>query len=265
MSIALKQNSWIDRMARTGMIAKGIVYVILGILAFMAAFEIGGTSDKDASNTGVFTSIKEAPAGIVLLALLAAGLICYSAWRFIQSFSNDDDSKENKWPKRARYFFSGLSYLALALTAIKLLMGSKNNGNKNQEIFSEVIDKPFGQWLLILAAVGIAIIGIYQIWYGVAGKYKKHVQDLTSRSSKSKLLLRAGTIGYVARGVVWLMISYLLLRAALHANAKEVGDTGKAFEFIESSTFGSYLLGAVGLGMICYGIFNFIRARYERL
>ena len=265
MSIALKQNSWIDRMARIGMISKGIVYVLLGILAFMAAFEIGGTTDKDASNTGVFTSIKEAPAGMVLLGLLAVGLICYSAWRGIQSFTYDDDKNEKKWPKRARYFFSGISYLALALTAIKLLMGNKKSGNKNQEIFSEVIDKPFGQWLLILGGIAIAIIGIYQIWYGLAGKYKKHVQDLDGRSSKSNLLLRAGTIGYVARGIVWLMISFLLIRAAFHTNAKEVGDTGKAFEFIESSAYGSFLLGGLGLGLMCYGIFNFIRARYERL
>ena len=107
MSIVLKQNSWIDRMARIGMISKGIVYVLLGILAFMAAFEIGGTTDKDASNTGVFTSIKEAPAGMVLLGLLAVGLICYSAWRGIQSFTYDDDKNEKKWPKRARYFLAG--------------------------------------------------------------------------------------------------------------------------------------------------------------
>ncbi|MGZ8536671.1 MAG: DUF1206 domain-containing protein [Flavisolibacter sp.] len=265
MSIALKQNTWIDKMARTGMIAKGIVYVILGNLAFMAAFEIGGTSDEDANSTGVFTSIKEAPAGIALLALLAAGLICYSVWRVIQSFTYDDDKKEKKWPKRARYLFSGLSYLALALTAIKLLMGNKKSGDKNQQIFSEIIDKPFGQWILISGAVVIAIIGIYQIWYGLAGKYKKHVQDLDSHSAKSTFLMRAGTIGYVARGIVWLILSFLLMRAALHTNAKEVGDTGKAFEFIESSTYGSFLLGGLGLGLICYGLFNFIRARYERL
>ena len=125
------------------------------------------------------------------------------------------------------------------------------------------LNHSFGQLVIGLAALVLAGVGIYQIYYGLSEKYRKHVQQLNLHSSRSSLLLRAGKAGYISRGIVWLIIAYLLLRAALHNNSSEAGDTGKAFEFIESSAFGSYLLGALGVGLIAYGVFNFIRARYE--
>jgi plastocyanin domain-containing protein len=75
--------------------------------------------------------------------------------------------------------------------------------------------------------------------------------------------LYSGKIGYVARGIVWLVIAFLMLKAAWHANATQAGGSVEAFQFIEQSRYGSYLLGIVGLGLIAYGFFNFVRARYE--
>ena len=89
------------------------------------------------------------------------------------------------------------------------------------------------------------------------------MEGLSLRSEGSSLLLRSGKIGYIARGIVWLLIAWLLGNAAIHANASEAGGTGKAFEFMESTQGGTYLLGALGIGLIAYGIFNFIRARYD--
>jgi hypothetical protein len=37
------------------------------------------------------------------------------------------------------------------------------------------------------------------------------------------------------------------------------------FSAPNTASYGSYLLGALGLGLLCYGIFNFIRAFYEKL
>ncbi len=80
-----------------------------------------------------------------------------------------------------------------------------------------------------------------------------------------ELLLKSGKIGYVARGIVWLIIAWLFSKAAWFSNASEAGDTAEAFRFLEEASYGSYLLGALGLGLLCYGIFNFIRAFYEKL
>jgi hypothetical protein len=251
---------WLNPIARIGLVAKGIIYLVLGCLAFMAAFEIGGQEDTAANRKGVFHAIKEAPGGLWLLILLSAGLICYSVWRGIEALSKNN---QLKWSKRLRYLFSGLTYLSVAYTAIRIIgHTSGESGDANQHLATRLMQTMYGQWLLGLLALVMAGTGIYQLWYGLSEKYKKHVQQLGQRAATS-MLLYSGKIGYVARGVVWLLIAYLLLQAALHANANEAGDSGKAFLFIENTRFGSYLLGIIGIGLMAYGFFSFIRARYE--
>lgn len=263
MSLTISAKPWIAKIARIGLIAKGVVYAILGVLAFMAAFDIGGKSNNNTNKAGVFHSVKDFPGGLFLLILLTAGLVCYSIWRGIQTFSNTNNP-EMKWTKRIRYFFSGIVYLTLAGTAIQMMFQDREEkGDESQYWVSQILHQSFGQWLIGLGAFILASVGIYQVYYGLSGKYKKHVQQLNLHSSGSSLLLRSGKIGYIARGIVWLIIAYLFLLAALHNNSSEAGDTGKAFGFVENSSFGSYLLAALGIGLVAYGFFNFIRARYE--
>ena len=263
MAIAAEAKPWVRKIAQAGYIAKGIVYVLLGLLGFMSAFEIASKDNNEATQSGTLQFVKELPAGTVLLLLLAAGLICYSIWRGIQAFYNPN-GEEKKWTKRLRYLFSGLAYLALAYSALRVVFeNSSGKGDQNQKLAGELMNQPLGQVLVGLAALLFAAIGVYQIYYGLSEKYKKHVQELSLQSQHATTLLRSGKIGYISRGIVWLVIAFLFFRAAVHSTANEAGNTGKAFRFIEATPFGSYLLGALGLGLIAYGIFNFIRARYE--
>jgi small-conductance mechanosensitive channel len=256
---------WIKKIAQTGLISKGIVYVLLGLLGFMAAFELGGQQNNEASQSGALQFVKDLPLGEVLLLLLATGLLCYAGWRAIEVFYSTD-GEEKKWPKRLRYLFSSLAYLALAIAAFRLaLENKKSNNDQNQDFAGELLNKPFGQVLVGLAALALVIIGGYQIYYGLSEKYKKHVQKLSLHSTHASLLLRSGKIGYISRGIVWLVVAFLFGRAAIYSAASEAGDTSKAFQFIEGSPFGSYLLAALSLGLMAYGFFNFIRARYDHL
>jgi uncharacterized membrane protein YidH (DUF202 family) len=255
----------VHRLARTGLVSKGFVYLMLGALAFMAAVEWGGQSNSTASRSGVFRTVKEWPAGQWLLIILATGLICYSAWRFIEAFSPHGKA-EGKWSKKARYFLSGLIYLSVAFTAFTLAFGNgSDSGSGNQQLASRLLSQPLGEWLTGAAALILAGVGLYQLWYGFSEKYCKHVQGLNLQEAKSKIMLSSGKIGYMARGLVWLILSYLLFKAALHHNASEAGDTAQAFQFVESIKYGSVLLAAVGVGFVAYGVFNFIRAKYEQM
>jgi hypothetical protein len=261
----MQSASWIKVIARAGLIAKGVVYSVLGTLAFMAAFEIGGLSDKEADKQGVFEAVK-AEGGEPLLAVLVLGLFCYSIWRIVQAFANTDKNSNQRksLKRRLRYFFSGIAYGSVGVFAARMLINDKNNsrGSSNRQL-AEILDKPWGQWAVGVSALIIAGIGTYQIYYGLFEKYRKHVSKLNLQSNGSGVLLRFGKIGYVARGLVWMILGWLLLKAAIHVNSKEAGNTGKAFQFLENTPYGSYWLGALGLGLLCYGIFNFIRSRYE--
>ncbi|GEO11659.1 hypothetical protein SAE01_41550 [Segetibacter aerophilus] len=238
----------------------------MGAVAFMAAFKIGGQSENNTNKKGIISLIQHQFAGHLLLALLIAGLICYCLWRAVQCFT-DTESKGTKTKGivvRSRYLLSGLVYLSFAVAAIKILLHSSNDdgGDTNQKFIHELLSKPFGQYLVGLAAAIIAGIGIYQMVYGLAGKYKKHVSGLHLHSSATAYLAKAGTIGYVARGIVWLIISWLMLKAAIYSNSKAAGDTNEAFSFLHAS-YGSVFTGILGLGLVLYGAFSFLRARFE--
>ncbi|MBB6610352.1 DUF1206 domain-containing protein [Pontibacter sp. Tf4] len=253
-------------MARFGLTAKGVVYCLVGILAFMAAFELGGKSTENSDKTGVFQFVMEQSFGKVLLALIAVGLLCYTLWRLIQAIKDPSQSAKGIG-KRLRYAFSGIVYGGLAFYAAKLVLGSGSGGNSDtrETVARELLQQPFGQWLVGIVAAGTVIAGIYQIYLGVSDKYKKNVQEAGLKHEVESTMIRAGKIGYVARGIVWIIIGYLFLRAALQSDPEEAGGSGSAFTFLENSSYGSFLLGAVALGLICYGVFMFMRARHEAL
>ena len=251
--------------AKIGFTAKGLVYCLLGILVFMAAFEIGREAGKDVDKERAFNVIEHLPAGKWLLAIVALGLLCYVLWRLTQAFllPGKDDSKIKTLSKKIRYLLSGLVYLSLAVFAAKMVFQNQDDSGSQQQVIENIMRDKNGPLLIGLAAIIIAVVGIYQIYYSFSGGYKKHV-SLSSVDAKNRdLLLLSGKIGYAARGFVWLIIAWLFSKAAWSSKASDAGDTAKAFRFLESASYGSYLLGALGLGLLCYGIFNFIRARYE--
>jgi hypothetical protein len=267
--LSIKTNSTgIKLIARFGLAAKGIVYCLIGLLAFMSAFHIGGQRSGNTDKQGAFKFIFDQPGGEVILGIIAFGLLSYSIWRFIQTFLDSEHKGGNAkgLGKRLIYFFSGLTYLFFSWLALKFLLnnGRQSGGSSQQDTVSDILNQPAGQWLLAAVALILAGIGIYQIWYGNSEKYRKHVNLQELDYDAAKALVRAGKVGYISRGIVWLVIAFLSLKAALHNRASEAGDTASAFTFVENSMFGTYLLAALGLGLICYGVLNFLRARFER-
>ncbi|MHA6249225.1 DUF1206 domain-containing protein [Pontibacter sp. CAU 1760] len=258
---------WVKRFAQVGLSAKGVVYCLVGIIAFMAAFEIDGKSTQKAGKSGIFQTILEQPFGKWLLGAVALGLACYTIWRFIQALqdSNNKGSDAKGIAKRLRYAFSGIVYAGLAFLAAKLVLGNGggSNGDSRETLARELLQQPFGQWLVGIVAVITMLTGVYQIYYGLSEKYQKKVKSGGFKSDIEQKMVRVGKIGYVARGVVWLVIGYLFLKAAMQTNPEQAGGSSSAFAFLESASYGSYLLGAVALGLICYGVFMFMRAKYQ--
>lgn len=251
--------------ARAGLFFKGVVYLLLGILAFRAAFHLGGESVRHADKAGVFDLVYRQNGGRFMLAVIAAGLICYCYWRLIEAFSN---RKIHSDPTRGlarsgRYLISGLIYGSLAVYAFRMLLFKEHGtGDSRQGLVQALMEQSHGQALVLIAATILSGVGLYQIYYGLSEKYRKHVYR-AGYSESAPYLLVTGKIGYVSRGVVWMIIAWLFYKAAIHANPAEAGDTGKAFEFLQETTYGAYLIAAVGVGLICYGGFNFVRARYD--
>ncbi|HUQ67597.1 MAG TPA: DUF1206 domain-containing protein [Flavitalea sp.] len=260
--IATKAKEQMPMIARAGLIAKGVVYVLLGVFVLLSALHIRRQT-SGSSKTGALKALDDSIVGRWLLLFISVGLLCYSIWRFYEGYQSVKHL-ESKWEKAARYFFSGIIYLFVGYSAVKMFLRKyTDSGNSEQHFAATLLSKPFGQWLLGIAAMVIAAVGIYQVFYGIAGKYKNHVQKMSLHSAKAKLLLTSGIVGYVARGIVWLIISYLMLKAAIMKSATKAGATDKAFDFVETVWGANYLALMAG-GLIAYGLFNFVRSRYER-
>lgn len=245
-----------------GLFAKGTVYLLLGILTAAAGLHLFGKSESSADKSGVFELVSHQAGGKILLGLIAIGLICYCIWRLIQVFADKENKGYGKkgLAIRTRYLLSAIAYGAVAYQVVQMVISDDpGSGDSFQKMASELLNKPYGQWLIGLGGLILAGIGIYQIYYGYSEKYRRHVNQVGGKD----FLLIAGKVGYMARGVVWLLLAWLLLKAALHANPGEAGDTSKAFSFVSDMSYGSYSIAAIGIGLIAYGVFNFIRAKCE--
>jgi hypothetical protein len=264
-----QQDQWIERAARAGLAAKGLVYSLVGILTFAAAFKLGGNRGNQGNKIQILQWIQDQPFGQILLGLTALGLIGYTIWRLVEAIK-DTEHKGNK-PKglanRAVYLFSGLVYGVLSYYAIQMLLGNGNrsgggNGNARQTVAQKLLEQPFGQWLVGALAVGTMAVGIYQIYRALSEKYRKEIQASQLEPRIQKSLIAAGKLGYIARGIVWIIIGYLFLQAAIQSDPSEAGGTTSVFQYLEKE-YGPVILGIIALGLLCYGVFMFVRARYQ--
>jgi hypothetical protein len=256
------KEKWADRFFRYGLIAKGVVYCLIGLITLFAA---AGLSRHEAGKTDVLKFIYEQPFGTLLLVLIALGLFGYSMLRFFQAFKDIDGEGNGTHGIFARvgYAISGFVYLALAIYASKMIWaGRQGGGDSNQFILGRILTYPWGPWIIGLAGLIIIGNGIYQIYRAISGSFMKKIRLI--RSNIETTVRRAGVTGYCSRGVVLIVAGYLVVHAAYTSNAREAKGTEGAFRFIEN-TFGTVLMAIVALGLVGYGIFMFVKAKYQRI
>ncbi|MBD1804142.1 DUF1206 domain-containing protein [Microcoleus sp. FACHB-SPT15] len=257
---------WVERLARIGYLAKGIVYAIVGVLAVQAAVGSGG---QTTDTKGALSAIAAQPFGKFLLALLTVGLIGYMVWRFVQAVQDPehkgDDAKG--WATRLGYAVSGLIYASLAFTAIGLIRGSGGGGggNSEQDWTARLLAQPFGQWLVGLVGAFVIGLGFYQLYQAYKAKFRKQMKLQEMSPTEETWATRIGRFGLGARGVVFCIIGFFLLQAARQSDASEVRGLDGALQSLAQQPYGPWLLGIVALGLVAYGIHMAVQARYIRI
>jgi hypothetical protein len=257
---------WVERLARLGYLAKGIVYAIVGVLAVQAAFGAGG---QTTDTKGALSAIAAQPFGKFLLALLTVGLIGYVVWRFVQAVQDPehkgDDAKG--WATRLGYAVSGLIYASLAFTAIGLIRGSGGGGggNSEQDWTARLLAQPFGQWLVGLVGAFVIGLGFYQLYQAYKAKFRKQMKLQEMSPTEETWATRIGRFGLGARGVVFCIIGFFLLQAARQSDASEVRGLDGVLQSLAQQPYGPWLLGIVALGLVAYGIHMAVQARYIRI
>jgi hypothetical protein len=261
------RHPWIERLARFGYAAKGVVYVVAGALAVMTATGVGGGELTDAR--GALRSIARQPFGRAMLAVVAVGLAAYVLWRWVQSIT-DADRKGRSFKGlalRTAYFASGTVYAGLALAAARIVFGADEPAARNatQGWTARLMGMPFGEWLVTLAGLAVIGFGVYQIFKGYKAKFRKRLKLPEIEEGARDWAVLAGRVGYAARGVVFAVIGVFLIQAARRHDPGEAQGLDGALQALARQSFGPYLLGAVAAGLVAYGIYALVEARYRRI
>ena len=258
----LKSSHLVEWAARLGYASRGLVYVLLGGLAVLAAFGAGG---DNSGKQGVLVTVLTQPLGWIWLSLIALGLGFFAAWRLVESIT-DADSRGTDLKGiavRASHFASGFLYLGLSAFAVSLALGwapSGEEGQASKDWTAWLMSKPFGSWLVMLAGLGFAGAGLGFLWKAWRGKFEK----LAARGSMSAIV-NMGRIGYAARGIVYFLIGGFLILAGWHNNPQEAEGLGGALSSLQQQPYGWVLLAITALGLMAYGGFGIAEAVYRRI
>ncbi|SHG41202.1 protein of unknown function [Salegentibacter echinorum] len=258
-------DSKLEKMARTGYVAKAAVYAITGVLTFMAAFGMGG---QKTGKMQALEFLEKQAYGNVLLALIGIGLLCYSTWRFIQSIKDPEnigDDKEGKG-KRVAYFISAVIYLGLAaLTFLKLINAGSTGGGGSSSGGSGMLTGTLGVVVFAIIGAGLIVASIAQFKKAFS---KDFLQDFDYQSisdeKKRKTIKNTGYLGLIARGVIFGILAFIFIRGAVASNTSNLKGTTDAFSFLQESNYGSWLMGIVAAGLVCYAIYVVMLARYRK-
>jgi Domain of Unknown Function (DUF1206) len=259
MGRRVDNSEWMDRAVKIGMVAYGIVHLTIAWLGIQLAL---GNNSGSASRNGALTQLAQQPFGEVVVWVVAIGMFLLVIWKLLEAFidfSLEDGAK--KALKPASNVFKAIVYGTLGVSAVRVATGSKSKSNTS-DYTAKLMDQPFGRWLVGLIGVAIIGYGVYLAYRGWSEKFLKHL-DAQGRSGEAgKAYKTFGKVGYIAKGIAIGVIGLLFVYAAIDHSAKKSGGLDQALHKVLHQPFGPVLLIAISLGIGCYGLFCFARARH---
>ena len=245
---------------RCGYASRGIVYVIVGALAFVAAVDGGSTPDSKSA----LGRLLEMPFGKILLALVALGLAAYALWCFIDAGMDLDNkgSDAKGWTARVARIISGGVHLALAFSATAIAMGTKSpsgGGDRTEHWTATLMHQPLGRWLVAVVGVVAIALGVQHFVKAFREKYKENIR-YTQLAQRLDPMLK---LGLVAHGVVVALIGTFFIWAAWTANPSRAGGLRDALLTVRNADASETLFTILGLGLIGFATYCFVEAAFR--
>jgi len=261
---ARRAGPWVGRIARVGYTAKGVVYATIGVLAMREALGEGGSTTGP---VGAMRSMGPNPMDGVLLLVLVAGLVGYAMWKLVQGITDPDDkgSGAHGLLRRGGYVGSGLIHGVLAFTAAQSIFGAEDTSEDAVALSVMAYQPPLGQILVGLVGLVVIGVGLYQLYAAYGAKFRDELRLNRMGSAKDRWVTLAGCVGTTARALAIGVAGAFVVLAAYQSDPTEVRGLGEALETIQRQPLGSYMLGIVAAGLLVYGAFMLLVARYRRI
>lgn len=273
-------SSWIRRLARAGYVAKGVQYGTIGLLAALAA--VGDNDGRTTDSKGVLHELHRQPFGQVLLAMMAFGLAGYAVWRFVEGVFDPEHrgasaggggagatagTRAKGVARRVGKVLNGLLHAALVVYAVGLLTGASggNEADGTKGWTAQLMSWPAGPWLVGAAGVGIFVFAATQMRCAWKSKLDEQL-ELDRMGPRLKMwAVQLSRVGIAARAVVFALVSAFLVTAAVRTDPNQAKGLGDALASVLSWRFGSAVLAVIAVGLMAYGVYEMIEARYRRI
>lgn len=249
-------------LARAGLVARGLVYFIIGLLAIELALGEGG---KAANQQDALKTIAHQSFGKVLLILVAIGLAGYALWRLVRAAVGHGAEQRDSGSDRVAALASGIAYAVLCFTAIEIVTGTATGSGTPKEATGGVLGWSGGTVIVVIAGLALIGVAVYQAYKGLAKKFLEDAKTGEMSSEVRKSYTALGVFGLVARAVIFALVGYGLIKAAINYNPKEAVGLDGALRQLADSSLGPVLLGVVAAGLAGFAIYSIADARYRKV
>jgi Domain of Unknown Function (DUF1206) len=254
----------LEMIARVGLVAYGVVHLLIGWLALQIAW---GAASESADSSGALTTLAVQPFGKVLLWLVAVGLVALALWQaseVIWGYRNLDGAKRVR--KQVTSAAKAVIFAALGVSAALVALGSGSSSSQSQEqATTGVLAWPGGQVIVVLTGLIIISVGVAGVVKGVKKSFSEEIDTSSMSPTARKGVARLGQVGYIAKGVALGVVGGLLSYAALTFDRQKGQGLDGALQTILAQPFGKFLLTAVALGFAAFGLFAILQSRYRRM
>lgn len=259
---AAEDSKWLDHAVRIGLVAYGVVHLLIGWVAVQLAL---GDRGEEASATGALHELASKPFGRTMVWAVAVGMLLLVVWRLLEAaFGHREETDDtDRRRKQATSVLKAVLYGALGVTAVRVAVGSgSSSSGSGSGTTAKLMDLPAGQW--IVAAIGLAVIGYAanNIHRGWTGKFKEHLEAEGKSGDLGSAYVGLGRVGYIAKGIAIALVGGLFVYAGVTHDSNQSTGLDVALQKVLQQPFGPYLLIAIALGLVSYGLFCFARARH---
>ena len=250
--------------ARAGYVVRGLLYGLIGVLALLVAVGAGG---KETDQQGTLVWLAGQPYGKAVIVVVIAGLVFYALWGFIRAifdpFNRGDDAAGIG--ARLGFAWSGTAYTGLLLFAVPLALGKgAATGDGTQKMVATILSHPFGQFVAGLLGIIVIGVGIGQFVDAYRAPFRKDFKRSEMSSEERAIAVNLGRFGMFSRGVIFSLLGWFVVAAAIGQDAGRAHGYGGAFATLAKQPFGHVLLAVVALGFVALGLHSLASARWVR-
>jgi hypothetical protein len=250
-------------LARAGLVARGLMYVLIGIIAVQVAID---GSHQQADRTGAVRLVAQTAFGTAILWLLVIGFAGMTLWRLSEAAWGSPGADGRKASKRLANLARAVFYALVTYGILKYALGvgqPSSSDSQSQDLTADALKYQGGQVVVALAGVVVVIAGLYVIYRAYKLKFLKHLRMGSASPRTRKVVTRLGQVGGIARGLVFATIGVFLVIAAKDANPKQAKGVDSALRALAHTPLGPWLLVVVAIGLMMFGVYSWCEARWR--